>query len=66
MLDNGADLNKATADVGLTPLFVAAHEDKSEAVRVFLDYGADLNKATTDAVRTPLYTAAERGFLGVV
>jgi ankyrin repeat protein len=65
----GVDLNAALTDgelVGVTPLFVAAQDNRLDVVTLLIAAGADVNKATGDDGYTPLHKAARNGHAGVV
>ena len=61
VLDGGADVNKARANDGATPLFMAAQGGHVEIVRFLMDGGADVDKARTDDGVMPLIMAAQKG-----
>ena len=67
LLKAGADVNKAMADNGLTPLFNAANKGQEGVVKQLLKGGADPNIIGTTCGRnmTPLITAAVKGHIRV-
>ena len=66
LLEQGADINKATNSAGDTPLYVASEMGHVDVVTILLERGADINKATNSAGYTPLYVASEAGYEEVV
>ena len=64
LIESGADINKAR-DIGVTPLFIAAHKGHEAVVRALIKAGADVNKAT-DGCATPPFVAAQNGHEAVV
>jgi ankyrin repeat protein len=64
----GVDLNAAmTGDdsAGVTPLLLAAQNNRFDVVTLLIAAGADVNKAGADGC-TPLHRAAQEGHAGVV
>ncbi|KAJ8600097.1 hypothetical protein CTAYLR_003449 [Chrysophaeum taylorii] len=61
LIENGADVDKATTDNGATPLLVAALNGHVNCVRLLIVNGADVDKATTDIGATPLLMASQNG-----
>jgi hypothetical protein len=66
LLENGADVNKATIDDGTTPLSIAAERGHLHAVLALLRARADPALATIDETMTPLFMAAQEGRLATV
>ena len=56
-MEAGADVNKAAADDGVTPLVVACQNGHDTVVQLLVEAGADVNKARTDDGVTPLVAA---------
>jgi ankyrin repeat protein len=64
----GVDLNAAPVDgtfALFTPLFLAAHDNRLDVVKLLIAAGADVNKARAIGW-TPLHIAAQIGHAGVV
>ncbi|XP_071144717.1 uncharacterized protein [Mytilus edulis] len=59
-----ADINLCTVD-GQCPLFLAASEGHTKAVKMLLDNNADINKCTDDDT-FPLYIACQKGYTDIV
>eukprot|EP00935_MAST-01C_sp_MAST-1C-sp1_P001441 g1441.t1 len=62
LLEAGADVNKATTNIGETPLYVVCTQAYSAQIqvpvaRMLVGAGADVHTATTDKGWTPLYIA---------
>jgi ankyrin repeat protein len=65
----GVDLNAALTDgelVGVTPLFVAAQDNRLDVVTLLIAAGADVTRARFDDGCTPLHMTAQHGHAGVV
>ena len=63
ILASGADVN-APDDQGMTPLWVAAGNDRADIVRLLIERGADVN-ASSKRGRTPLHVAFHYGYAGI-
>jgi ankyrin repeat protein len=63
LLASGADVN-APDDQGMTPLWVAAGNDRADIVRLLIERGADVN-ASGKRGRTPLHVAFHYGYAGI-
>jgi ankyrin repeat protein len=64
---DGVDVNKATTDDGVTPLYMACLGGHIEVVGMLLTCdGIDVNKAKTDIGATPLFMACQNGRTEVV
>ena len=61
LIEAGVDYDKATADDGTTPLYIAAQNGHVELVGLLIEAGVDYDKATADDGTTPLYIAAQNG-----
>jgi GNAT superfamily N-acetyltransferase len=67
LVDAGADINKATTNIGATPLFIACQQGHINIVKILLSVQSiDVNKARTDNGMTPLYIACAKGHVKVV
>ena len=67
LLQHGADPNRATTDMGMTPIFSAIVAGFTATMQVLLQNGADPNRATTDGTYcTPLKIATTSGKTEVV
>jgi hypothetical protein len=68
LIGAGTDVNKADAEQGRTPLYLAADVGKSKMplIEALVKKGANVNQATTKGGKTPVHVAAEKGFLDVV
>lgn len=63
LLTCSADPNKATTDIGCTPVYSAAQHGHVDIVTVLLAHNADPNQARTDNGKTALHAAALQGGL---
>jgi ankyrin repeat protein len=64
----GVDMNAALTDgrdAGVTPLFLAAEDNRLDVLKLLIAAGADVNMARADGY-TPLHMAAQNGHAGVV
>jgi ankyrin repeat protein len=64
----GVDLNAAFTDgedAGMTPMFLAAQENRLDVVKLLIAAGVDVNTARAEGA-TPLHAAAHNGHAGVV
>uniref|UniRef100_A0A1S4KFV5 Uncharacterized protein n=2 Tax=Culex quinquefasciatus TaxID=7176 RepID=A0A1S4KFV5_CULQU len=66
LLDNGARVNSATSDHGLTALYMAAQNQHTEVVRLLFARGAIVDAALKSDGRTPLLQAASTGNMDLV
>lgn len=59
LLDNGADVNVARDDNGMTPLYIASANDHKEMAVLLLERGAEVDKAANSKRnhKTPLHVA---------
>ena len=64
MLDNGAEVDRATED-GRTPLWTACYEGHVDAARLLLDKGAEVDRTNKRGER-PLDIAQENGHAAIV
>ena len=65
-MESGAKKDQGTADVGATPLFIAAQRGHLEVVRLLVESGANKDQGLTDVGTTPLFIAAQNGHREVV
>lgn len=73
LLDKGADLNErgvcgardSGGDIGVTPLYCAAHGGHLEAVKLLVSKGADVNAVGMAFHRTPLMATAYAHHAGI-
>ena len=66
LIKAGAAINHGRASDGVSPLFIACHEGKLDAVTELIAAGGDVHQTTTDDHATPLLVAALGGHLKVV
>ena len=59
LIENGADVNKAMTDTGVTPLFVVSQNGHVDTVRLLIEKGADVNKAATNSASRTSRQAGE-------
>ena len=65
LLDHNADVNAKRTDDGATPLYVAAQNGHTEAVKLLLDHNADVNVKSRDG-KLPIDAARQRWHFDVV
>ena len=66
LVEAGADVNRAEAQHGCTPVYVSSVMGKMDVLKALIKGGADLDKPETQHGRTPLYTAVVKGNVDVV
>ncbi|KAJ8604649.1 hypothetical protein CTAYLR_006523 [Chrysophaeum taylorii] len=66
LVEKGADVDKAGARDGVTPLYMASLYGHVECVQLLIEKGADFDKARTDSGATPLYGASYNGHVECV
>lgn len=59
LLQNGAEINQASANNNLTPLHAAVRNQSVEMVSLLLMFGAEANPCQNNDGKTPLYLALE-------
>jgi hypothetical protein len=66
LIEGGADVSKARAGDGATPLYIACGFGHVAIGVILIEGGADVNMARTDNGATPLFNACVGGYVEVV